>query len=152
MNVREYYMNRYAAPDAVIDVNDYPDSSKIPVIDLDSVKIMFPVNPETGQVVDLLTRLMQTDNELERNQIMQLLQDNGSDSVFNNLDDATKLQLLKPRSVQSLAEMDAYFHVVEQALNEFNSSHDEDPASGSASDPGSDPAPDSAPAVSGQDT
>lgn len=152
MNVREYFMNRYSAPDAVIDVNDYPDSSKIPVIDLDSVKIMFPVNPETGQVVDLLTRLMKTDNELERNQIMQLLQDNGSDSVFNNLDDSTKLQLLKPRSLQSLAEMDAYFHVVEQALNEFNSSHDEDPAPDPAPDPVSDSAPDPAFAGSGQDS
>ena len=148
MNVREYYKNRYAAPDAVIDVNEYPDSSKIPVLDIDSVKIMFPVNPETGQVVDLLTRLMQTNNELERNQIMQLLQDNGSDSVFNNLDDETKLQLLKPRSVQSLAEMDAYFHVVERALNEFNTPKTEE----TPSDPVSDPAPDPAPASSGQDT
>lgn len=150
MNVREYFKNRYAAPDAVIDVNDYPDSSKIPVIDLDSVKIMFPVNPETGQVVDLLTRLMQTNNELERNQIMQLLSDNGSDSVFANLDDETKLQLLKPRSLQSLAEMDVYFHVVERALNEFNTphDHDEDPPL----DPASDPAPDPASAGSGQDT
>lgn len=150
MNVREYFKNRYAAPYAVIDVNDYPDSSKIPVIDLDSVKIMFPVNPETGHVVDLLTRLMQTNNELERNQIMQLLQDNGSDSVFANLDDETKLQLLKPRSVQSLVEMDAYFHVVERALNEFNTSHDKD--SDPVSDPVSDPAPDPASVGSGQDT
>lgn len=148
MNIREYYKNRYAAPDAVIDVNEYPDSSKIPVLDIESVKIMFPVNPETGQVVDLLTRLMQTDNELERNQIMQLLQDNGSDSVFNNLDDETKLQLLKPRSVQSLAEMDAYFHVVEHALNEFNTPKSEE----TSSDPAPDPAPDAAPVASGQDT
>ena len=87
---------------------------------------------------------MQTNNELERNQIMQLLQDNGSDSVFANLDDETKLQLLKPRSVQSLAEMDAYFHVVERALNEFNTSHDPDPAS--------DPDPDPSSVGSGQDT
>lgn len=150
MNVRDYYKNRYAAPDAVIDVNDYPDSSKIPVIDLESVKIMFPVNPETGQVVDLLTRLMQTNNELERNQIMQLLQDNSSDSVFNSLDDETKLQLLKPRSVQSLAEMDAYFHVVEQALNEFNTSHD--PAPDSAPDSAPDPVSDPAPSGSVQDS
>lgn len=150
MDVREYYKTRYSAPDAVIDVNDYPDSSKIPVIDLESVKVMFPVNPETGQVVDLLTRLMQTNNELERNQIMQLLQDNSSDSVFNRLDDETKLQLLKPRSVQSLAEMDAYFHVVEQALNEFNTAPQ--PASDSVSDSDSAPAPDPAPSGSGQDT
>ena len=148
MNVRDYYKNRYAAPDAVIDVNDYPDSSKIPVIDLDSVKIMFPVNPETGQVVDLLTRLMQTNNELERNQIMQLLQDNGSESVFNALDDQTKLQLLKPRSLQSLAEMDSYYHVVEQALNEFNTPDGSD----SVPDSAPDPAPDPAPSGSGQDT
>ena len=143
-------MNRYSAPDAVIDVNDYPDSSKVPVIDLDSVKIMFPVNPETGQVVDLLTRLMNTNNQLERNQIVQLLQDNGSDSVFTNLDDQTKLQLLKPRSLQSLAEMDSYFHVVEKALNEFNSSHSEDPVS---EDPVvDDPDPDPGFVGSGQDT
>lgn len=151
MNVREYYKNRYAAPDAVIDVNEYPDSSKIPVLDIESVKIMFPVNPETGQVVDLLTRLMQTNNELERNQIMQLLTDNGSDSVFNNLDDETKLQLLKPRSVQSLAEMDAYFHVVEQAMNEFNTSKSEKISSDSVPDPAPDPAPGDA-VASGQDT
>lgn len=152
MNVREYYKNRYAAPDAVIDVNDYPDSSKIPVIDLDSVKIMFPINPETGQVVDLLTRLMQTNNELERNQIMQLLSDNGSDSVFANLDDETKLQLLKPRSVQSLAEMDAYFHVVERALNEFNTPHDHDDDPDPDPDPDSEPASASASAGSGHDS
>ena len=89
---------------------------------------------------------MHTNNELERNQIMQLLSDNGSDSVFSNLDDETKLQLLKPRSLQSLSEMDAYFHVVERALNEFNNApHDEHPAS----DPVPDPVPDSVPDSAG---
>ena len=58
-----------------------------------------------GHVVDLLTRLLSTTNELERNQLMQYLQDNSSASAFDKLDDETKLQLLKPRSIQSLDEL-----------------------------------------------
>jgi hypothetical protein len=42
--------------------------------------------------------------------LLDLLEDNSSISgqEFAQLDDDTKIQLLKPRSIQSLAEMSAY--------------------------------------------
>ena len=97
---------------------------------------------------DLLTRLLNTTNELERNQLMQYLQDNSCASAFDKLDDETKLQLLKPRSIQSLDELSEFGDMLKSAIEQFNASSDPAPSDPAPSDPApSDPAPsDSAPA------
>lgn len=140
----KYYSSRFVGVSNECDDNSYPEESRISPLDSESANVMFPVNPETGNVVDLLTRLMHTENQLERSQILNLLNDNGSSSPFAKLDDATKLSLLKPRSLQSLDEIASFRDVCAKAIEEFNGK--EDPA---GSDPaGSDPAGSEEPAGS----
>ena len=132
----KYYSSRFVGVSNECDPNSYPEESRISPLDVDAVDVMFPVNPETGNVVDLLTRLMHTENQLERSQILNLLNDNGSSSPFAKLDDVTKLSLLKPRSLQSLDEIASFRDVCAKAIEEF--SHKDDPA---GADPaGADPA------------
>lgn len=147
MDYKVYFNSQYTSISDCPGADSYPPSSKEVVMDMDSLSVMFPLNEETGHVVDLLSRLLNTTNELERNQIMQYLQDNSGSSAFEKLDDNTKLQLLKPRSLQSLGELAEYSNVLKNAIKEFNVPSDpvpSDPAlSGPApSDPGlSDPVP-----------
>lgn len=140
MNYKDYFNSQYTAISVCPDSDSYPPSSKEVILDMESLNVMFPINEETGHVVDLLTRLLNTNNELERNQLMQYLQDNSSSTAFDKLDDSTKLQLLKPRSLQSLGELVEYSNALQNAIKEFNDSSDPAP---------SDPAPsDSAPSDS----
>lgn len=132
MDYKSYYNSQYTAISLCPSADDYPPTSKDVVLDVQSLSVMFPINEETGHVVDLLTRLLHTDNELERNQIMQYLQDNSTSSVFSKLDDNTKLQLLKPRTLQSLAELAEYSNVLKLAIKEFN-----EPSDTASSDPDS---------------
>ena len=142
MDFKHYFNKQYMANSVCPDCDTYPASSKQIILDMDSLNIMFPINEETGHVVDLLTRLLHTDNELERNQLMQYLQDNSTSSMFDKLDDSTKLALLKPRSLQSLGELAEFSHVLENAIKEFNEPSDSDPSDPAPSDPApSDPAP-----------
>ena len=127
MNYKAYFNNQYTALGSCPSVDSYPPESKSSFLDMDSLSVMFPINKETGHVVDLLTRLLNSSNELERNQIMQYLQDNSSASVFDKLDDATKLQLLKPRSVQSLGELSVYGDMLKSAIEQFNTPSDPQP-------------------------
>lgn len=142
MDYKSYFISQYTALASCPDVDSYPPSSKVVVLDMASLSVMFPLNEETGHVVDLLTRLLNTSNELERNQLMQYLQDNSSASVFDKLDDSTKLQLLKPRSIQSLGELSEYGDMLKSAIEQFNASSDPNPSDPAPSDPApSDPAP-----------
>lgn len=120
MNYKSYFNSQYTAISACPDCDSYPSFSKEVILDMESLNVMFPINEETGHVVDLLTRLLNTNNELERNQLMQYLQDNSTSSAFNKLDDDTKLQLLKPRSLQSLGELAEFSNVLKNAIKEFN--------------------------------
>ena len=138
----KYYSSRFVGMSNECDTDSYPEESKISPLDIEAANVMFPVNPETGNVVDLLTRLMRTENQLERSQILNLLNDNGASSPFAKLDDATKLSLLKPRSLQSLDEIASFRDVCAKAIEEFNEKPVSDPAP--APDPAS--APDPAPA------
>ena len=78
---------------------------------------------------------------------MQYLQDNSSASAFDKLDDETKLQLLKPRSIQSLDELSEYGDMLKSAIEQFNAPSDPAPSDPASSDPASsdpassDPAP-----------
>lgn len=142
MDYKSYFNSQYTAISVCPDSDSYPPSSKEVILDMDSLNVMFPINEETGHVVDLLTRLLNTNNELERNQLMQYLQDNSATSLFDKLDDSTKLQLLKPRSLQSLGELAEYSNVLKNAIKEFNESSDPAPSDPAPSDPApSDPAP-----------
>lgn len=147
MKFQDYFSSLYTAVGVCPSADTYPPVSKETLLDMDSLSIMFPVNEETGHVVDLLTRLLNTTNELERNQIMQYLQDNSSASVFDKLDDDTKLKLLKPRSLQSLDELSEYGEMLKSAIDLFNAPSDSAPSNPAPSDPApSNPAPsDSAP-------
>lgn len=149
MDFKEYFIKLYTAVGVCPSADSYPPESKETLLDMDSLQIMFPINEETGHVVDLLTRLLNTTNELERKNIMQYLQDNSSASVFDKLDDDTKLKLLKPRSLQSLDELSDYGDMLKAAINEFSSPSDSAPSDSALSDPApSDPAPsDSSPSI-----
>ena len=78
------------------------------------------------------------------------MQDNSSASVFDKLDDETKLQLLKPRSIQSLDELSEYGDMLKSAIAQFNAPSDSAPSDSASSDSApSDSAPsDSAPSDS----
>ena len=147
MDYKSYFNSQYTAISVCPDADSYPPSSKEVILDMESLNVMFPLNEESGHVVDLLTRLLNTTNELERNQIMQYLQDNSTSSVFDKLDDSTKLQLLKPRSLQSLGELSEFSEMLKAAISEFSSSSDSAPSDPAPSDPAtsdpssSDPAP-----------
>lgn len=78
MDYKKYFNSQYTAISVCPSADSYPATSKEVILDMDSLNIMFPLNEETGHVVDLLTRLLNTTNELERNQIMQYLQDNST--------------------------------------------------------------------------
>lgn len=123
----KYFATRFVGVSNISDSNTYPAKSKISPLDKEAVELMFPINKETGNVVDLLTRLMRTENQLERTQIMSMLNENGSSSPFAKLDDETKLSLLKPRSLQSLDEVAAFRDVCMKAIEEFNKSVETSP-------------------------
>lgn len=147
MNFKDYFLKLYIGVGVCPSADTYPSVDNEPILDLDSLSVMFPINEETGHVVDLLTRLLNTTNELERNQLMQYLQDNSSASAFDKLDDETKLQLLKPRSIQSLDELSEYSDMLRSAIAQFNAPSDPAPSDPAPSDPApsdpvsSDPAP-----------
>lgn len=141
MNFKDYFLKLYVAAGSCPSVDSYPPESKETLLDYDSLSVMFPINKETGHVVDLLTRLLNSTNELERNQIMQYLQDNSSASAFEKLDDDTKLQLLKPRSIQSLDELSEYGDMLKSAIEQFNAPSEPAPSDPAPSEPApSDPA------------
>lgn len=120
------------------------DKDILPVVspvDVEENEALFPQDPSTGQLVDLLSQVLQTENPLLRDSLMSKLQTlPPTSSALNGVDDATKLQLLKPRSCQSLAEMADFSEYVSSALDQLNV----DPSSVN-SEPESDPLPDSEP-------
>jgi hypothetical protein len=142
MTFKDYFLNLYVGAGFCPSADSYPPESQDSILDMDSLSVMFPINEESGHVVDLLTRLLNTTNELERNQLMQYLQDNSSSSAFDKLDDSTKLQLLKPRSIQSLDELSEYGDMLRSAIEQFNAPADPAPADPAPSEPApADPVP-----------
>ena len=136
MNFKDYFLKLYLAVGSSPCVDSYPPESNDSLLDYDSLSVMFSLNEETGHVVDLLTRLLNTSNELERNQLMQYLQDNSTASAFDKLDDETKLQLLKPRSIQSLDELSDFGDMLKSAIEQFNAPSDPAPSDPAPSEPG----------------
>lgn len=106
-------------------VNSLPKSSDLLVVptpfNAEEAHHLFPRDPTTGQLRDLLSQILSTDNPLLRDSLLSKLQSVSPDSSsLSGVDDATKLQLLKPRSVQSLSEMADFAQFVGSVLNDLN--------------------------------
>lgn len=138
----KHYIRMYSVDTSILpsDKDILPVPS--PVNDEENAAL-FPQDPTTGQLVDLLSQVLQTENPLLRDSLMSKLQTlPPSSSALNGVDDATKLQLLKPRSCQSLADMAEFSEYVSNALEQLNvdtSSVNSQPDTESKHDP--DPAP-----------
>lgn len=134
-----YYQKLYS-----VDVSILPKDSDIldvpsPINDEENEQL-FPQDPTTGQLVDLLSQVLQTENPLLRDSLMSKLETLPSNSsALANVDDATKIQLLKPRSCQSLSEMADFADYVSSALEQLNVVPEPVP------EPASEPAPEPAP-------
>lgn len=119
-NRAKYYNKLYS-----VDVSILPKDSDIldvptPINDEENEQL-FPQDPTTGQLADLLSQVLQTENPLLRDSLMSKLETLPSNSsALANVDDATKIQLLKPRSCQSLSEMADFAEYVSSALDQLN--------------------------------
>ena len=119
-NRANYYNKLYS-----VDVSILPKDSDIldvpSPVDVEENEQLFPQDPTTGQLADLLSQVLQTENPLLRDSLMSKLETLPStSSALANVDDATKIQLLKPRSCQSLSEMADFADYVSSALEQLN--------------------------------
>ena len=108
-----------------VDVSILPKDSDILAVpsplNEEEIVALFPVDPSTGQLVDLLSQILQTENPLLRDSLMSKLETlPSSSSALQGVDDKTKLQLLKPRSIQSLSEMAEFSEFVSSAIEQLN--------------------------------
>lgn len=138
-----YYNNLYS-----VDLGLLPSDSDIlsvpSPLDVEEAETLFPQDPSTGQLVDLLSQILQTENPLLRDSLMSKLETlPSSSSALQGVDDATKMQLLKPRNLQSLSEMAEFTEFVSTALEQLNVVPDETvkPESEPEPDPEPEPAP-----------
>ncbi len=118
---KDYFRTRFQAPSvdtSFIGCPDNPDFVSPMDSDLSSINYV----DSHGHIVDVLSQVLRTNSVLERNKLLDLLEDNSSISgqEFAQLDDDTKIQLLKPRSIQSLAEMSAYTDYVQNFIEANN--------------------------------
>ena len=120
-DLTSYYNSMYTC-----DVTTIPLDKDLPTdiptsFNADEVEQLFPIDPSTGQISDILSQILSTDNPLLRDSLMSRLEmvDPGSPGL-SKVDDNTKLSLLKPRNCQSLSEMASYAQVVSHALEQLN--------------------------------
>ena len=136
-NRAKYYNELYS-----VDVSVLPKESDILFVpsplNVEENEALFPQDPSTGQLVDLLSQVLQTDNPLLRDSLLSKLETlPPSSSALSGVDDDTKIQLLKPRSCQSLSEMADFASYVGKALEQLNV----DPNEVTEPDPEPDPEP-----------
>ena len=115
----EHYKKMYTC-----NIDSVPKSSDLLVVptpfDAEEAAHLFPKDPSTGQIRDLLSQILTTENPLLRDSLLTKLQSVSPDTpALKGVDDATKLQLLKPRSVQSLSEMAEYAEYVGAGQQEY---------------------------------
>ena len=115
-----YYQGLYTANVATIPLPS--DLLSVPSpFDAEEAAHLFPVDPTTGQLRDLLSQILNAESPLVRDSLMSKLEVLSPDaSALKGVDDSTKLQLLKPRSVQSLSEMADYAKFVGDVLEDLN--------------------------------
>lgn len=111
-NRSNYYHKLYS-----VDVKVLPSDSDIldvpSPLNVEEIDALFPSNPSTGQLVDLLSQVLQTENPLLRDSLLSKLESlPPTSAALSGVDDETKLQLLKPRSMQSLSEMSEFTEFV----------------------------------------
>lgn len=121
MEPRNDYYNKLYSVDVNILVKDSDILAVPSSLDVEENEALFPQDPSTGQLVDLLSQVLQTENPLLRDSLMsKLVTLPPSSSALKGVDDATKLQLLKPRNLQSLSEMSEFTNFVSSALEQLN--------------------------------
>lgn len=121
MEPRNDYYNKLYSVDVNILVKDSDILAVPSSLDVEEIEALFPQDPSTGQLVDLLSQILQTENPLLRDSLMSKLEIlPPSSSALQGVDDATKLQLLKPRNLQSLSEMAEFTNFVSSALEQLN--------------------------------
>ena len=108
-----------------VDVKVLPSDSDIldvpSPLNVEEIDALFPASPSTGQLVDLLSQVLQTENPLLRDSLLSKLESlPPTSAALSGVDDQTKLQLLKPRSMQSLSEMSEFTEFVSRALEQLN--------------------------------
>lgn len=146
MKPRNDYYNKLYSVDVNILVKDSDILAVPSPLDLEELESLFPQDPSTGQLVDLLSQILQTENPLLRDSLMSKLETlPSSSSALQGVDDATKLQLLKPRNLQSLSEMAEFTKYISAALDQLNVGSDVVDKPDPESDPDPDPAPDPEP-------
>ena len=137
---RANYYNTLYSVDAAILPKDSDILSVPSPLDTETNETLFPLDPTTGQLVDLLSQVLKTDNPLLRDSLMSQLETlPPTSSALQGVDDDVKIQLLKPRSVQSLSEMADYAGYVSKALEQLNVPHVPEP------DPEPEPSPEPEP-------
>lgn len=119
-NRAKYYNDLYS-----VDVSILPKDSDILFVpsplNVEENEALFPQDPSTGQLADLLSQVLQTDNPLLRDSLLSKLETlSPSSSALSGVDDDIKIQLLKPRSCQSLSEMADFASFVGHALEQLN--------------------------------
>lgn len=141
MEPRNDYYNKLYSVDVNILVKDSDILAVPSPLDVEENEVLFPQDPSTGQLVDLLSQILQTENPLLRDSLMSKLETlPPSSSALQGVDDATKLQLLKPRNLQSLSEMAEFTNFVSSALEQLNVKPEPEPT-----EPEPDPEPDPEP-------
>lgn len=138
-NRAKYYQKLYS-----VDASTLPKDSDILAVpsplNNEENEQLFPQDPSTGQLADLLSQVLQTENPLLRDSLMSKLETLPSNSsALANVDDATKIQLLKPRSCQSLSEMADFADYVSSALEQLNVAPESAPAPETAPAPEPEP-------------
>lgn len=108
-----------------VDVSILPKDSDIlsvpSPLNVEENSQLFPIDPSTGQLVDLLSQVLQTENPLLRDSLLSKLDSlPPTSAALSGVDDETKLQLLKPRGMQSLSEMAEFTEFVSRALEQLN--------------------------------
>lgn len=136
-----YYNKLYS-----VDVNVLPSDTDIldvpSPLNIDEIDALFPSSPSTGQLVDLLSQVLQTENPLLRDSLMSKLESLPPTSpALSGVDDETRLQLLKPRSIQSLSEMAEFTKFVSSALDQLNVPPQPEPEPMPEPEPKSEPEP-----------
>ena len=125
MEPRNDYYNRLYSVDVNILVKDSDILAVPSPLDVEEIEALFPQDPSTGQLADLLSQILKTENPLLRDSLMSKLETlPSSSSALQGVDDATKLQLLKPRNLQSLSEMAKFTEFISAALEQLNVSSD----------------------------
>ncbi|QRV61836.1 hypothetical protein [Microvirus sp.] len=121
MNNRTKYYNALYSVDAKLLPSDKDILADVSPLNDAENNVLFPQDPTTGQLADLLSQVLKTENPLLRDSLMSKLETlPPNSSALNGVDDETKIQLLKPRSCQSLSEMADFTKYVESAIEQLN--------------------------------